>query len=330
MEQSLDNIADGELNWEKYLNSVYHGDLGLRSLVAREEGNINPDEARTIKLEGLEKYEFHVGKYGAYVKTLRDGESFSASIPDAEAPADVTSATIEKLIEQKLKGADSLGVDPKTGKKIYVLNGRYGAYVQLGENDDEEIKRSTLPPGLDPVAVTYDKSLEILALPKSLGLNPGNGKDIKAGVGRFGPYVVCDGDYRSIPKTETVFGMNLEKALALFAIPKKGRGKAAPLKEFGKHPQHDIEVNLFNGPYGPYLKAGKVNVGLPEDVTADNITKEKAFELMNDKLAEAGTKSKGKAKGKAKKATKAVSKAAKPTDKPEVVSKKKVITKKKK
>ncbi|WP_409479366.1 type I DNA topoisomerase [Pseudobdellovibrio sp. HCB154] len=326
MENSLDEIADGELDWESYLASVYHGKKGLRSLVAEEEGNINPEEARTIKLDGLDKYEFHVGKYGAYVKTQRGEESFSASIPDAEAPADVTSDTIEKLIEQKIKGADSLGVDPKTGKKIYVLNGRYGAYVQLGENDDEEIKRSTLPPGMDPTAVNYEMALEILALPKSLGTNPGNGKDIKAGVGRFGPYVVCDGDYRSIPKTESVFTMNLEKALALFAIPKKGRGKAAALKEFGKHPQFDIEVSLFNGPYGPYLKAGKTNVGLPEGVTADTITKEKAFELMNEKLAEAGTKGK---KG-AKKATKTLKKAAKPAEKAEALGVKKVITKKKK
>ncbi|MES2801767.1 MAG: type I DNA topoisomerase [Bdellovibrionota bacterium] len=333
MELSLDNIADGDLNWEKYLTSVYHGDKGLKSLVAAEEGNINPEEARTIKLEGLEKYEFHVGKYGAYVKTKRGEESFSASIPDAEAPADVTAETIEKLIEQKLKGADSLGVDPKTEKKIYVLNGRYGAYVQLGENDDEEIKRSTLPPGMEPMAVTYEMALEILALPKSLGLNPGNGKDIKAGVGRFGPYVVCDGDYRSIPKTETVFGMNLEKALALFAIPKKGRGKASALKEFGKHPNHDVEVSLFNGPYGPYLKAGKTNVGLPEDVTADNITKEKAFELMNEKLAEAGAGKAKKAKGKNKSAAKpkkSLSKAVKPAEKAEALAVKKVITKKKK
>lgn len=330
MENSLDNIADGELDWESYLASVYHGTKGLKNLVASEEGNINPEEARKIKLDGLDKYEFHVGKFGAYVKTKRGEDSFSASIPDAEAPADVTSETIEKLIEQKIKGADSLGVDPKTGKKIYVLNGRYGAYVQLGENDDEDIKRSTLPPGMDPTAVTYEMSLEILSLPKSLGINPGNGKDIKAGVGRFGPYVVCDGDYRSIPKTETVFGMNLEKALALFAIPKKGRGKASALKEFGKHPIHDIEVSLFNGPYGPYLKAGKTNVGLPEDVTADNITKEKAFELMNDKLAEAGAKGKGKKKAPAKKATKTVKKAAASAEKAEAPAKKKVITKKKK
>lgn len=327
MEQSLDNIADGDLDWESYLNSVYNGDKGLKALVEKQEDKIDPEDARSIKLDGLSDYEFHVGRYGAYVKTQRDGEPFSASIPDAEAPADITSDVIDKLIEQKIKGADSLGVDPKTNKKIYVLNGRYGAYVQLGENDDENIKRSSLPPGLDPASVTYEMSLEILSLPKSLGLHPDTGKDIKAGVGRFGPYIVCDGDYRSIPKTETVFTMNLEKALALLSIPKKGRGKAAALKEFGKHPTLDIEVSLFNGPYGPYLKAGKTNVGLPEGVTAENITAEKAFALMTEKLGDSKPKA---AKKKTSKSKKTVKKAKSATEKAEALGVKKVIVKKKK
>ncbi|MFN3697076.1 MAG: type I DNA topoisomerase [Pseudobdellovibrio sp.] len=336
MEQSLDHIAEGELNWEQYLKSVYSGQKGLKALVDSQEDKIDPAEARTIKLEGLDNYEFHVGRYGAYVKTHKGEESLSASIPDAEAPADVTSDVIDKLIEQKLKGADSLGTDPKTGKKIYVLNGRYGAYVQLGENDDEDIKRSSLPPGLDPVSVTYDMALEILSLPKSLGANPNTGKDIKAGVGRFGPYVVCDGDYRSIPKTESVFTMNLEKALALFAVPKKGRGKAAAIKEFGKHPQHDIEVSLFNGPYGPYLKAGKTNVGLPEGVTIDNLTAEKAYALINEKLGDSPASKPTKKKSGAKKAApksgtpKSLKSANTSADKAVALGVKKVIVKKKK
>jgi len=341
MEQSLDNIAEGELNWEKYLGSVYNGDKGLKALVDSQEGKIDPEEARSIKLDGLDKYEFHVGRYGAYVKTKKGEESFSASIPDAEAPADMTADIIEKLIEQKLKGADSLGIDPKTGKKIYVLNGRYGAYVQLGENDDEDIKRSSLPPGLDPASVTYEMSLEILSLPKSLGKNPDTQKEIKAGVGRFGPYVVCDGDYRSIPKTETVFTMNLEKALALFAIPKKGRGKAAALKEFGKHPKLNIDVSLFNGPYGPYLKAGKTNVGLPEGITAESITAEKAFSLMTEKLGDVPVEEVSERKssklGKTKKksvpkssSNKTLKTAKSSTDKAAALGVKKVIIKKKK
>lgn len=303
MELSLDNIADGELNWEKYLNSVYHGPEGLRATVDFQGDKINPEEARSIKLEGLEQYEFHVGRYGAYVKSKRGEESFSASIPDIEAPADMTSAHVEKLIDQKLKGADSLGADPETGKKIYVLNGRYGPYVQLGESDDEKIKRGSLPPGVEPAAVDFKMALEILSMPKTLGQHPETKKDVKVGIGRFGPFVLHEGDYRSIPKTETVFTMDLKKSLDLLAQPKKGRGKASALKEFGNHPIHEIPVSLFNGPYGPYLKAGKTNIGLPEGMTVEQLTKEKAIELVTDKLGTTAEKKKAPAKkAKAKKA----------------------------
>lgn len=316
MENSLDNIAEGDLNWEKYLSSIYLGPKGLRSIVENQETKIDPEKARAIKLQGLDNYEFHVGRFGAYVKTKRGDESFSASIPDAEAPADVTPETIEQLIDQKIKGADSLGTDPKTGKKIYVLSGRYGAYVQLGENDDEDIKRSSLPPGTDPTTVDFKQALEILELPKTLGLHPELQKDVKVGVGRFGPYVFCNGDYRSIPKTESVFSMTLEKCLDLLAQPKKGRGKAAPLKEFGLYPETEVSVALYNGPYGPYLKAGKVNVGLPEGTTVDQIDAVKAFDLVKDKIDTASSKSSSKS-------GKKVSKKSAPKAKKQVVLKKK-------
>jgi DNA topoisomerase-1 len=310
MENSLDDIAGGDLNWEKYLNSVYHGDKGLKALVETQADKIIPEEARSIKLGGLDNYEFHVGRYGAYVKTQRDGESVSASIPDAEAPADVTGAQIESLIDQKIKGADSLGIEPVSGKKLYVLNGRYGAYVQQGENDDEDIKRSSLPPGMVLEDITYEQALQIIALPKTVGIHPDLNKEVKVGVGRFGPYIFCNADYRSIPKTETVFTMTLEKCLEILAQPKKGRGKASALKDFGLLPGQETEVmvQLFNGPYGPYLKAGKTNVGLPEGVTVETLTPEKAIELVLEKVGTApertAKKSKAKSKAKAKPAAK--------------------------
>lgn len=326
MENSLDHIAEGDLNWENYLNTVYHGPKGLRAVVEAQGDKINPEEARSVQLEGLEQYEFHVGRYGAYVKSKRGEESLSASIPDSEAPADMTSDHVEKLIDQKLKGADSLGEDPETGKKIYVLNGRYGPYVQLGESDDEKIKRGSLPPGVQPQDVTLPMALEILSMPKTLGLNPSTQKEIKAGIGRFGPFIVHDGDYRSIPKTETVFTMNLEKAIELLAQPKKGRGKSSAIKEFGNHPIHQMPVSLFNGPYGPYIKAGKTNSSLPEGVTAETITPEKAFELINDKLGTVPVVEKAASKKKATKSAK--SKVVKKESPAEVAPTKKVIVKK--
>ena len=328
MEQSLDNIADGELNWESYLKSVYHGPNGLRANVEAQQDKIIPDEARSIKLEGLDNYEFHVGRYGAYVKTKRSGEDVSASIPEIEAPADITSAHVEKLIDQKLKGADSLGADPVTGKKIYVLNGRYGPYVQLGESDDEKIKRGSLPPGVEPSAVDFKMALEILSMPKTLGVHPSSQKDVKVGIGRFGPFVLHDGDYRSLPKTETVFTMDLQKALDLLALPKKGRGKAAAIKEFGQHPNHDVTVSLFNGPYGPYLKAGKTNIGLPEGTTVEQLTPEIAFTLVNEKLGAAAPK-KAKKPAKVSKASK-IKKIATPKIEQALTAKKVVVKKTKK
>jgi DNA topoisomerase-1 len=325
MEQSLDHIADGDMNWEIYLKGVYHGPKGLRATVEAQQDKIDPEEARTIKLDGLDKYEFHVGRYGAYVKSKRGGDDVSASIPDAEAPADITPEAVEKLIDQKLKGADSLGDDPVTGKKVYVLNGRYGPYVQLGESDDEKIKRGSLPPGTDPKDVTLPMALELLSLPKTLGSHPDTKKDIKVGIGRFGPFVLHDGDYRSIPKTETVFTMDLEKAVALLSQPKKGRGKASALKEFGQHPNHDVTVSLFNGPYGPYLKAGKANIGLPEGTTVDQLTPEVAFTLVNEKLGSGKAEGKGKTKTKGRITPKAS--AAKKAD---VEGVKKVVVKKSK
>jgi DNA topoisomerase-1 len=309
MEESLDHIADGDLDWEKYLKSIYFGPKGLKSQVETQAEKIDPDDARTIKLEGMDKYAFHVGRYGAYVTTKRDGEDVSASIPETGSPADLSPEDVEKLIDQKINGADALGKDPKTGLPVYVLSGRYGPYVQLGDlNDDNpKPKRASLPPGTDPAAVTLQQALDLLLLPKTLGNHPGTGKEIKAGLGRFGPFVVHDGDYRSIPKTESIFTIDLNRALELFAQPKKGRGKAAALKELGPHPTTNEAIQVFNGKYGPYVKCGKVSASLSDGITPEAVTLEQALELLaaKDKKLKVGAGKKGEKKVTVKVASKA-------------------------
>ncbi|MNK06243.1 DNA topoisomerase 1 [compost metagenome] len=333
MEQSLDNIAEGDLDWEKYLASIYKGPKGLKARVEDQEEHINPDEARTMKLEGMENYTFHVGRYGAYLTTKRDGEDVSASLPENESPADITPEIAEKLIDQKINGADALGKDPETGEPIYVLNGRYGPYVQLGDvsPENDKPKRASLPPNTQPENVDLKMALELLSLPKLLGSHPGTGKDIKAGLGRFGPFVVCDGDYRSIPKGESIFTITLERAIEMLSQPKKGRGKAAPLKELGPHPETQDPIQVLSGPYGPYIKCAKVNVSLPEGVTPDTVTLEQAIALINEK---GGLKPKAKSAKKAKKTASAPKKAAAKTDtateKAKALGVKKVVTRKKK
>lgn len=323
MEQSLDTIADGDLDWEKYLASVYKGPKGLRARVDDQEEKINPDDARTMTLDGMDRYKFHVGRYGAYVTTKRDGEEVSASLPDNESPADITPEIAEKLIDQKIHGADALGKDPKTGLPIYVLSGRYGPYVQLGDitpNEENKPKRASLPAGTQPEQVDLPMALDLLSLPKTLGKHPGTGKEIKAGLGRFGPFVVHEGDYRSIPKGESIFTITLDRALEMLSQPKKGRGRAAPLKELGAHPDSGEAVQVFNGPYGPYIKSGKVNVSLPEGATPETVTLEQAVALINEK---GGVKTTAK-----KTAKKTLKKASSAKEKAAVLGVKKVVTRK--
>lgn len=337
MENSLDSIADGELDSIKYLDTVYFGKQGLKEQVEEQEEKIDPEKARAIELTGLDGLEIRVGRYGAYVCRKENGEDVCASLPESQVPADMTPEIAHKLIDQKVNGADSLGKDPETGLPVYVLNGRYGPYVQLGDSDGEKEKpkRVSVPPTMDSEQLTFKEALQLLELPKTLGDHPESGKVIKAGLGRFGPYIVHDGDFRSIPKGESLFEVTFERAMELLAQPKKGRGRATPLKELGKHPETEEDVNVMNGKYGPYVKCGKVNVSLPEDSKPEDMTMEKAVELLAPKLEGKKKKAAKKAKTKKKTATKKTKakkkKAAKKTaaKKSSGVKKKAVLRKKK-
>jgi DNA topoisomerase-1 len=251
-----------------------------------------------------------VGRYGAYIcrQDKKSKEEVCASLPDGQAPGDVSVEVVEKLIDQKINGADALGKDPKTGKPVYVLTGRYGPYVQLGDEEPkkeekkpkkkasakavdkevekpkEKLKRVSIPLHIAPESVDMKIALSLLSLPRNLGVHPGTGKDIKLGLGRFGPYVVCDGDYRSIPKGENFLETTYERAMELFSQPKKGRGQSTPLKELGEHPKTSEKISVLSGKYGPYIKCGKVNVSLPEDMKPETITIKEALLLLESKI----------------------------------------------
>lgn len=313
MEQSLDTIAQGDLDWVKYLSSIYHGQKGLKMQVETQEQNIDGEESRSIELEGLKGLSFRVGRYGAYVcRPEKSGGEACASLPDNQFPGDITSEIANKLIDQKINGTDALGKDPATGLPVYVLTGRYGPYVQLGDVDGEseqgtKPKRMAIPATMEPEKIQLKDALMLLELPKSLGLHPGTGKEIKKGLGRFGPYVVHDGDFRSIPRAENIFDVDLTKALELLSQPKKMRGRAAPLKELGPHPKTGEEIQIFSGKYGPYMKFAKKNISLPEDVKPENFSLEQALQLIEEKMGAALGEKKTKTK-------KAVSKSSKKLD----------------
>ena len=291
MEQTLDDISTGEVEWLPYLKAFYSGDQGLETLVQERETQIDPTAARTVLLEDLDA-KIRIGRYGPYVEIGTGEESVKASIPADVSPADLDSEQIERIIKQKVEGPDKVGLHPDTGEPIFLRIGPYGPYVQLGEptDDNPNPKRASLPKGTQAEAVTLEMAVGLLMLPRKLGQHPETGASIKAGQGRFGPYIVHDQgkegrDYRSLKGDDDVLTVTLERSLELLAQPKAGRGrkKVDPLKDLGAHPDDNESVAVFNGPYGLYVKHGKINASVPEGVDLEAISLEQALGWINAK-----------------------------------------------
>ncbi|MEA5533311.1 type I DNA topoisomerase [Crocosphaera sp. XPORK-15E] len=290
MEQTLDEIATGESQWLPYLEKFYLGQEGLDTQVKVRVDEIDPGVAKAVILENLDA-KVKIGKFGPYIEVQQGEEVITASIPMDLTPCDLTPEQVATLLKQKTEGPEKVGLHPETGETIYLLIGSYGPYVQLGEATEEnkKPKRGSLPKGVKPEDVTIDMAVGLLALPRLLGNHPETGAKIKASLGRFGPYVVHDQgkegkDYRSLKAEDDVLTISFERALELLAQPKKGRGASRgtkkPLRELGVHPDDKEPINIYEGPYGIYIKHGKVNAGLPEGETVETITLETALDLL--------------------------------------------------
>ncbi|MEQ8385209.1 MAG: type I DNA topoisomerase [Coleofasciculus sp. A1-SPW-01] len=316
MEQTLDEISTGEAEWLPYLEKFYRGDKGLETQVREREDQIDPNEARSIELENLD-VKVRIGKFGPYIEAENGEGSVTASIPQDLTPSELDAAQVEVILKQKTQGPEKLGLHPETGEPIYLLIGSYGPYVQLGEVSEEnkKPKRMSLPKGVNMEDVTLDMALGLLSLPRTLGVHPGTGGKVQAGLGRFGPYVVHNQgkegkDYRSLKKGDDVLTISMDRALEILSEPKKSKGGSrskskTPLKELGEHPEDKEPVNIYEGPYGTYIKHGKTNAGLPEDLSVEDITLEQALELLAAKKSSSRSKkSKSSKSSKSRKSTK--------------------------
>ena len=296
MEQTLDDIAAGTANWLPYLREFYLGNSGLETLVKEQEGEIDASQAKTVLLENLEA-KVRIGKYGPYIEVDNDGTVVTASIPKDLTPSDLDPKQVEVLLRQKTVGPDQVGRHPETGEPIYLKIGTYGPYLQLGDKTEEnpKPKQTSLPKGVTPENVTLDMAVGLLSLPRTLGAHPVTGKKIQASLGRFGPYVVHDQgkegkDYRSLKAGDNVLTVSLERALELLSEPKKGRGSRSSnsksaLRELGMHPEAGTPVNIYDGPHGPYIKHGKINVSIPEGQAVEDVTLSTALELLASKAS---------------------------------------------
>lgn len=287
MENSLDNIAHGTEEIIPYLSRIYLGDKGLRSQVEKQDKKIDPDDARLIKLKEIPKdVEIRVGRYGAYLEkpAKKKGDApVKATLPNDLTPADISEDKIDEIIELSKRGPQSIGKHPESGEDIFVLSGRFGPYVQLGPVTDDipKPKRASVPKGKNPNDVTLDEAVHWLILPRDLGPHPETGVMIIANKGRFGPYIGHQKDYRSLKAADgdDVYTITLERALEIFAQPKRGRGGSVRVRDLGEHPLDKKALGIYEGKYGLFVKHGSKNIPFPKDKDPKTISVEDVVTL---------------------------------------------------
>jgi DNA topoisomerase-1 len=306
IEEKLDLISNGAMERLAFLREFYFGDgqqwPGLKIMVERDDWGNYPSYPLGEDPATEEPIVIKDGRYGPYVQRGAGGEGNTASLPEGIAPADFG---LNEALLLLAKGAGSrvLGVDPKTGMKVYAMTGRFGPYVQLGETPEKgkkgkrvpKPKRASLPKGESVDSVTLETALRLLSLPREIGLHPDDGASVESNFGRFGPYVKHGGDFRSLESEEQVFTITLDEAVELLRQPKRGRkrpfgaAKKAPLKELGTNPA-GAAIRLFDGRYGPYITDGAVNTTVPEGTALESITLESALEWLAEKAAKGPSK----------------------------------------
>ncbi|MCB1490966.1 MAG: type I DNA topoisomerase [Rhodobiaceae bacterium] len=308
LEEQLDRISAGELDWREVLrdfwrdfSSAVDGTSDLRvtqvlealnemlsqlAFPEKEDGT----DPRVCPKCGEGQLSLKIGKFGAFVGcsnypecrfTRQLGEQGDGEGGEGE------------------NGDRLLGIHPDTGAEIYLKSGRFGPYFEMAADDGEKPKRASLPKGTDPASADLELAIKLLSLPREVGLHPETGKPISANFGRYGPYVVHDGVFANLDSPEDVFTVGLNRAVSLLAEKAGGgrRGGPKPLVELGEHPSEGGPVQVMSGRYGPYVKHGRVNATLPKDLKPEDVTMDKAVELI---AAKAGSKGGGKAKGGAK------------------------------
>ncbi|MBP88488.1 MAG: DNA topoisomerase I [Planctomycetaceae bacterium] len=319
MEDYLDAISRQEAESKEYLQDFYFGNEkpGLKAQLDTKLAEIDARMMSRFPVgkpeqgEHTEEVVLRVGRYGPFVE---QGER-KASLPDGMAPDEMTLEKAMELLEQGAADDEPLGICPDTHKPIFLKVGRFGPYVQLGTpDDDEKPKNASLLKGMEPGDISLEVALRLLSLPRTLGNYPENNEPIVAQNGRFGPYIKCGTDTRSLPADVSPLDVTLEQAIELLKQPKtRGSGRAAPkepIKVFEKSPVTGEPIKLLDGRYGPYVTDGETNASLPKGTSPDEFSFDQAVTLLAERAAAGGGKKKKKKATKKKSAKKKTTKKA--------------------
>ena len=288
MEDDLDNIATGDEQVQPWLSRFYFGAEaatapGLKAMVSDRLGTIDARAVNSVAIGSDTDGAGVVVRVGRYGTFLERGEQ-RASIPPEIAPDELT---IERALELIQAPSDDrvLGEDPATGLPVIARAGRFGPYVQVGEaggGTKTKPRTASLFASMSLETVTLEDALKLLSLPRPIGEDPADGTPISAHYGRYGPYIKKDADNRTLESEDLVFTITLEQCVRIFAQPKRRRTQAAqpPLRELGPDPATARPMVLKEGRWGPYVTDGETNASLRTGDTVEQITAERAAELL--------------------------------------------------
>ena len=328
LEEKLDLISNNELEYKQVLRDFWRdfmaavgeikdlrvGDV-LEALNEMLGPHVFPDKGdgsdpRLCPKCGTGRLSLKIsGKYGAFIGCGNYPEcNYTRQLTQS---ADGDAAALDGKI---------LGYNDD-GLAVTMRTGRFGPYIQLGEAEgDEKPKRSSIPKGIDAATLDLERAMQLLSLPREVGMHPDEGGAITAGLGRFGPFIVHEKDgaktYVNLESMEDVFTVGLNRAVTLIAEKRAGGGKSrfqrnAPkvVKDLGVHPTEGGPVQVLEGRYGPYVTHNKVNATVPRAKDPASLTMDEALALIAERIANGGGKKGKPARGAKAKATKE----AKPT-----------------
>jgi len=288
LEDNLDEITSGKIKWIDVLSQFW------------EQFNINVNEVKELRTraildmlnESLADIIFDKDESGSVERKCQCGGELSLKVGRFGAFIGCANYPECKFTRplSKIKAAqETFMSEPKEigetddGKKITLKKGRFGPYLQVG-NEEKEMKNFSIPKGISPDEVDIEKAKFLSGLPKVIGKYPDNNEDITLNNGRFGPYVKCSNKSATLESPEDIFSIGLNKAITLIAEAKPGRRSSNEIKNLGEHPEDKKPVKVMKGQFGPYIKYKTINATIPDDKDPNDITMEEALVYIDKRL----------------------------------------------
>ena len=307
LEDQLDDITTGKESWIKVLE-LFWKDFNNNVADVKEK---RTREVLDLLNDSLGELIFDKDKNGNISRSCQLCETGTLSLKNSFRGgafigcSNYPECKFTRPLSKAKAAAQSQLAEPKfigkhdNGNDIYLKNGRFGPYLQYEtildekliepkkkktkkkiKKENENIKNISIPKGLTLEDIDLEKAKFLCSLPKDLGINPDNNKEIILNTGRFGPYLKCDSKSARIENVEEMFSLGLNRAITLIAEAKPGRMSSSIIKDLGEHPEDKKPVRIMKGQYGPYIKYKSLNATIPEEKDPTELTMEEALILI--------------------------------------------------